>query len=189
MGWARPARGLALGRSPAKREAGEMTGKDTVDVLLIGESASGLSHLERRLEGQGCRCRFADSYEKAQELLDEQPAELVLSAVSPDAAAIGVLAEKLEGSGASFYYVQPAQENYWWIAALRLGKRCSEGPAYRPSEFAAALDGIVEEIRTGAEGDTLPVTASVIPLQARSRHANWDSDESELFDARSKAAI
>ncbi len=166
-----------------------MTGKDTVDVLLIGESASGLSHLERRLEANGCRCRFADSYEQAHVLLDEQAAELVLSAVMPDSAAIGALAEKLAGSGARFYYVQPAQENYWWIGALRLGKRCSEGPAYRPSEFAAALDGIVEEIRSGAEGDTLPVTASVIPLRARSHQAKWDADESELIDARSKAVI
>ncbi len=166
-----------------------MTGKDSIDVVLIGESASGLSHLERRLEGHGCRCRFADSYEQAHELLGERAAELVLSAVTPDAAAIGALAEKLAGSGGSFYYVQPAEENYWWIAALRLGKRCSAGPAYRPSEFAAALDGILEEIRTGAEADPLPISASVIPLRARSGHSHWESDETKLLPVRSKAAI
>jgi hypothetical protein len=133
-------------------------------VLLIGESARSFTHIIRRLEQHGCRCRFVDSYEQARETILNEPFDLVLSVIPPRENAISSLTEILVGTRASIYYAQLVEDGCWWLPALRQGERCFGAPALRPSEFSALLDHEVERIHAGAEAESKPPVAPVIPM-------------------------
>jgi hypothetical protein len=133
-------------------------------VLLIGESARSFTHITRRLEKHGCRCRFADSYEQAREIILNEPLDLILSVIPPRENAISSLTELLLGTRASIYYAQLVEDGCWWLPALRQGERCFGAPALRPSEFAALLDQEVERIHAGGQAEPKPPIAPVIPM-------------------------
>jgi hypothetical protein len=145
-----------------------MRDEESVDVLLIGESVGSFSHIVERLEKSGCRCRFANSYEEAQQLLADETFELVLSVIAPHANSISSLADRLVGTHASVYYAQPVEDGCWWLPALRLGQRCFGTPALRPSEFAGVLGQLVQEVRTGHRSELKPVVRMfVLPDERR----------------------
>ncbi|MDE3137003.1 MAG: hypothetical protein KGL59_10550 [Acidobacteriota bacterium] len=133
-------------------------------VLLIGESARSFTHIIRRLEHHGCRCRFVDSYEQAREFIRKEPFNLVLSVIPPREHAISSLTEMLFGTRASIYYAQLVEDGCWWLPALRQGERCFGAPALRPSEFASLLDQEVERSHKAAEAKPKPPVAPVIPM-------------------------
>ena len=150
-------------------------------VLLIGESPRSFSHISKRLEESGCRCRFAQNYEEARQTLLQGNFDIVLSAVPPHDNAIASLVEILAGTGASFFYALPVEESCWWLPALRQGERCIGAPALRPNEFANVLSQVVEEFRSARtiEGkpEDLPVkipgkqSAAVSSVAPRDRRA------------------
>lgn len=149
-----------------------MREEESVDVLLVGESAGSFSHIVERLEKNGCRCRIANSYEEAQRLLTQETFELVLSVIAPRANAISLLADRLIGTHASVYYAQPVEDGCWWLPALRCGQRCFGTPALRPSEFAGLLGQLVQEVRTGRRSELEPaVRMFVLPDERRPREA------------------
>jgi hypothetical protein len=129
-----------------------------LDVLLIGESVRSFSHIAGRLEKNGCRCRYARSYEEAREVLHDKPFDIVLSVVHPRDYGISSLADTLVGTHASFFYALPVEESCWWLPALRQGERCIGAPALRPSEFANLLDQVVAEIRSLRQSERKPKT-------------------------------
>lgn len=61
---------------------------------------------------------------------------------------INTLIATLVGSPASLFCCHPVEDSCWWLPAVRHGEKCLGAPALRPSEFAYALDGIVEQIKS-----------------------------------------
>ena len=118
-----------------------------VRVLLVGESAKGCSHLLRRLERLGCECCVAASSSEAARLSVEQVFDLVLCTDLEKG--INTLITFLTASPTSLFRCYPVEDNCWWLPVLRHGEKCLGALALRPSEFAHALDGIVEEIKSG----------------------------------------
>lgn len=162
---------------------------DGFGVLLIGESARSFTHITRRLEQHGCRCRFVDSYEQARVIILNEPFDLILSVIPPRENAISSLAEMLLGTGASIYYAQLVEDGCWWLPALRRGERCFGAPALRPSEFAALLDGEVARNRADAESEPKPPVAPVISMVTAPSVSAEEIEAWELrVRARSKAA-
>ena len=133
-------------------------------VLLIGESDRSFSHITRRLERHGCRCRFVNSYEQARQMLAQESFSLLLSVIPPRDNAMSLLTNMLVGSEASIYYAQPVEDSCWWLPALRQGERCFGTPALRPSEFATVLDREVERILGSVEVEAKPAVAAVISM-------------------------
>lgn len=154
-------------------------------VLLVGESARSFTHIIQRLERHGCRCRFADSYEQATELVAGESFQLVLSVIPPDENALGSLVDKLADTPASIYYAQVVEDGCWWLPALCQGERRFGAPAVRPSEFAAVLDREIERFRAGTETEPQRPLAPVIPLLTLP--GGPSSDEIEAREIRLRA--
>ena len=57
-----------MGTRLVKREWRGIVSDARCGVLLIGESDRSFSHITRRLERHGCRCRFVNSYEQARQV-------------------------------------------------------------------------------------------------------------------------
>lgn len=161
-----------------------------IKIMLVGENPQGSSYLVSRLEGQGCECRFATSYQEACTLLRQGRYDLVLSPIRLCSGSVFPLIDVLEGSGTTLFYSHAVEDSCWWLPALRKGQRCFGSPALRPSEFINALGGIIGEIQseasaapagepTVAEPRPVPAAASAAPAAepsvakpARAREAN-----------------
>jgi hypothetical protein len=118
-------------------------------VLLIGENSQGSSYLIKRLEGQGCKCTFATSYQDAVTLFSIQDFDLILSPMRVREKSVFPLIGLLERSRTTLFYFQPVEEGCWWLPALRFGRNCYGSYALRPSEFVASLDVVIDEIQKG----------------------------------------
>jgi DNA-binding NtrC family response regulator len=121
-------------------------------ALLIGENSQGSSHLAKILEGRGCDCRFATSYQEACSLLDTQHFDLVLSPLRLRDRSIFPLASLLEGSSITLFYFQLVEDGCWWLPALRSGRKCFGTHALRPSEFVISLNEIIAELQVESRG-------------------------------------
>jgi hypothetical protein len=133
------------------------------NVLLLGENPQGSSYLVSRLEGHGCACRFAASYQEACLLLRKERFDLVLSPIRLCSGSVFPLIDVLEGSSTTMFYSHAVEDSCWWLPALRNGEKCFGSPALRPSEFIGLLDRIIGEIRSGASASP----ASGLPLPDR----------------------
>jgi CheY-like chemotaxis protein len=115
-------------------------------VLLIGETSQRSSYLAKRLQGRGCECEFALSYQEACWLLRAQDFDLVLSPMRLRDGSLFALIALLDGSGITLFYSHAVEDGCWWLPALRHGQNCFGSSALRPSAFVAALDDAIEEI-------------------------------------------
>jgi hypothetical protein len=140
-------------------------------VLLVGESATGFSHIMERLRTGGCRCRFARSYEEAQGLVAKEAFDLVLTVLPSREHAITSLADALAEGKTSVFYCQRVEDTSWWLPILREGRRCFGAPALRPSEFAGALDAIVAEIRAQGSSEAAPGAEAPAAPKTRTKAA------------------
>ena len=129
-------------------------------VLLIGENSQGSLHLIKRLEGRGCHCRFATSYQDAISLLSTQDFDLVLSPMRIDDSSVFPLIDLLERSRTTLFYFQAVEEGCWWLPTLRFGQKCFGSNALRPSEFIPSLDLVIDEIQASTVAKPL---ASIPP--------------------------
>ena len=118
---------------------------DGVEVLLLGESEGGTSHLLRLMEKRGCHCSFATSGE-ASRVLAERGFDLVLSTIPLGQSHPLVLL--LENSDCAVFYSCPVEDGCWWVPLTGRGRKCLGAPAIRPSEFATAIDHAIEEIES-----------------------------------------
>lgn len=156
-------RGRFSGNAEAAREAGEtritqlrqVAGRRAVNVngqelnvLLIVDRAGSFATVTRKLEKNGCRCTFADSYEAAKGMVQAGSYELIFSAVPPRDNALSSLTQALAGTQASVFYVHPVEDGCWWLPALLNGLPCFGAPAMRPAEFIGLLDQVVEDARS-----------------------------------------
>lgn len=121
--------------------------QESVRVLLIEENPQGSLYLAKRLQGRGCECGFAVSYEEACSLLRVQGFDLVLSPMRLPGGSAFSLVALLEGSRTSLFYFEPVGYVCWWLPALRNGSNCFGSSALLPSEFFPALDEVIDEIR------------------------------------------
>ena len=119
-------------------------------ALLIGENSQGSSHLVKLLEGHGCECSFATSYQEACSLLGTQPFDLVLSPMRLRDCSVFPLVSLLDGSDVTLFYYQLVEDGCWWLPALRSGQKCFGSQALRPSEFVVSLNEVIAEIRSGS---------------------------------------
>lgn len=119
-------------------------------VLLIGENSQGFAHLLKHLEGRGCKCRFATSYQEAISLFGVQDFDLVLSPMRIRESSLFAFISLLERSRTTLFYFQAVEEGCWWLPALRFGQKCFGSNALRPSEFIASLELVVNEIQARA---------------------------------------
>jgi hypothetical protein len=124
--------------------------KGDVEVLLVGDGPQVFSLSQGRLERKGCRCHFAKSQRKLEELLNQKQFDIVLTMPRIEGSSTDWLGAALSGSRATLFYVLPVEVGCWWVPVLRVGAECFGAPALRPREFSEALDGIVDEIRTTA---------------------------------------
>ena len=146
-------------------------GSRELAVLLVGESATGFSHIMERLRTGGCQCRFARSYEEAHQMLAGESFDLVLTVLPLRDNAIASLADALAQGRASVFYCQRVEDTSWWLPILREGRPCFGAPALRPSEFAGALDVIVAEIRARGSSEAEPGAEPLVPPKARTKAA------------------
>ena len=117
-------------------------------ALLIAEPPHGCSHLANRLQGHGCECSFATSYQEAYSSLQSHGFELVLSPTKLRGITVFPLIDLLEGSTVTLFYSHAVEQGCWWLPALRHGEKCFGSSALRPSEFVSVLDEVIAEIRT-----------------------------------------
>lgn len=118
-----------------------------VRVLLVGESAKGSSSLQDRLEKCGCECHASESCSEAILLSAGHAFDLILCTGQMEG--INELVESLIGSPTTLFRCLPVEDSCWWLPVVRQGEKCLGAPALRPTEFASALDEIVEEIKSG----------------------------------------
>jgi Ala-tRNA(Pro) deacylase len=119
--------------------------KDGVEVLLLGESEGGTSHLLRLMQKRGCHCSFATSGE-APRMLAQHGFDLVLSTIPLGQSHPLVLL--LENSDCAVFYSCPVEDGCWWVPLTGHGRKCLGAPAIRPKEFGTAIDRAIEEIES-----------------------------------------
>jgi hypothetical protein len=146
-------------------------------TLLIGENPQGSSYLATRLQGQGCGCAFATSYQEACSSLRSQSFELVLSPLRLRGVTVFPLIDLLAGSRITLFYSHAVEQGCWWLPALRHGEKCFGSSALRSREFVAVLDEVIAEIRmdcgmTGKLQRRVQSTLSVLEMPSRSQPAD-----------------
>lgn len=119
----------------------------TPRALLMAEKPQSPSYLAKRLEEQGCSCRFATSYLEARSSLSSEEFDVVLSPVRLRGVTLFPLVDLLEGSRVTLFYSHAVEQGCWWLPALRRGEKCFGSAAFRPSEFASVLDQVIAQIR------------------------------------------
>ena len=124
--------------------------KDGVEVLLVGDGPQVFSLSQRQLERKGCRCHFAKSQRRIEELLNQRHFDIVLTTRRVEGSSTDWLGGALSGSHTTLFCVQPVEVGCWWVPVLRVGAAVLRAPALRPREFSDALTGIVDEIRASA---------------------------------------
>jgi len=132
-------------------------------VLIVAETATSFGSLSNRLEACGCQCSYAGCYSEAARLLREKGFDLVLCADNRDG--VTALVTHLIGSTTSVFRAHAVEDGCWWLPTLRRGEECLGTPALRSSEFARALEHIVETIRCSPERTgALPVPVEEFTL-------------------------
>ena len=126
---------------------GYATQPGAVKVLLVGKNAKGCSFLLEHLKKQGCECRMATSCPEAARLAADCHFDLVLCIGKMDR--VSELIASFIGSPTTLFRCYPVEESSWWMPAVWQGVECGGVPALRPSEFAAVLGRLVEEISPG----------------------------------------
>jgi CheY-like chemotaxis protein len=134
-------------------------------ALLIGENPRGSSHLVKVLEGHGCDCSFATSYQEVYSILGTQHFDLVLSPLRLRDCSMFPLANLLERSNITLFYFQLVEDGCWWLPALRSGRKCFGSHALPPSEFVISLNEIIAqpwaESRVSPENQPASISAAV----------------------------
>lgn len=119
-------------------------------VLLIGKNERGSSYLSIEMSKRGCACSSACSCREAFLLLSTQKFDLVLSPTSLRDGSLYSLMRLLEGSDTTVFYSCPVEDGFWWLPALRCGRKCFGSIALRRCQFTVLLDETIEEIRSAA---------------------------------------
>ncbi len=131
-------------------------------ILLVGKGVRQACALVERLRERGCACQLATSYGEARSLLEASGFDLVLSETDlPDGNAHH-LRSLLAGSRTTLYYWLAVQDGCWWLPALEQGQQRWGAPALRPSEFAQALDAMLEQMRSCAR-ESAPLEVASVP--------------------------
>ncbi len=115
-------------------------------VLLVGDSPEVFSSCRRRLEASGCHCEFAECERAVWNVLEQRQFDIVLSVRRRRSANTESLGALLSGSRTTLFYALPVEKSCWWVPILKVGEECLGAPALRPTEFANALDEVLEQI-------------------------------------------
>jgi len=116
-------------------------------ALLVGEKPLLRSNLAKHLEGRGCECVFAASYDEACARLRSEPCDLVLSPMRLGGMTLFPLMDLLDGSEATLFYFHLVEEGFWCLPALRQGHRCFGSSALRHAEFLSQLDELIDRLQ------------------------------------------
>ncbi|GEM_PF-1269612 len=115
-------------------------------VLLVAPTALSFLHLIHRLERRGCRWRLARSWEEAEQMLEQEPCDLVLATQSPGAARLQHLKGSTAGRLPTVFQAVPVEDSSWWVPVLEDGRPATNLPAFRPAEFAGYLERLLDQI-------------------------------------------
>ena len=120
-----------------------------VQVLLVGDHPRVFSSWRRHLEANGCHCEFAECEREVWNVLEHNQFDIVLSVHKGGNNRTESLGALLSGSRTTLFYALPVENGCWWVPILRVGEECFGVPALRPTEFAGALDEVLEQIEAG----------------------------------------
>ncbi len=119
-------------------------------VLVLGKGAESPTCLSEYLQKRGCECHFATLQKDAEELLRKRTFDLVLSELRLQDGTGLQLIPLLVSLGTSLFYSLAVEDGCWWLPAVWHGQKCWGAPAVRSSEFSRVLDGVLQEILSGA---------------------------------------
>jgi CheY-like chemotaxis protein len=138
--------------------------RESISVLLVGESVRHSPQLVQWLERRGCTCRFAPSYRDACMAITRIQFDLVLSQYDlPDRTAFPLL-EWLAGSPATLLFSARVESGFLWLKMLDRGERCVGFPAVRSSALIAMLgQALTHAPSVNASAETLRPNAP-LPL-------------------------
>lgn len=114
-------------------------------VLLLGEFATGSSHLLSHLEQHGCHCWFATSAEQGILLFNKFKIHLILG-TSPMQQTTRMIS-LLGRSSCNVFYALAVEDGCWWLPLMTGGQKCLGALAVRPREFIGVLDQTLKGIR------------------------------------------
>ena len=118
--------------------------RESISVLLVGESVRHSAQLVQWLESRGCTCRFAPSYRDACTAISRIQFDLVLSQYHlPDRTAFPLL-EWLAGSPATLFFSTRVEDGSLWLKMLERGKRCVGAPVLRQNGLMEALGTVLD---------------------------------------------
>jgi len=137
-----------------------------IRVLLVGDSTEVFSSCRRRLVASGCHCEFAECEREVWNVLQQRQFDIVLS-VHRGRRGTESLGALLSGSRTTLFYALPVEKGCWWVPILKVGEECFGAPALRPTEFANALDEVLEQIKAGLASRAIPIRIS---LRTTRRH-------------------
>jgi hypothetical protein len=140
-----------------------------IRVLLVGDSREVFSSCRRRLVANGCYCEFADCEREVWNVLQQRQFAIVLSVHRGRSARTESLGALLSGSRTTLFYALPVEKGCWWVPILKVGEECFGAPALRPTEFANALDEVLEQIKVGFASRAIPIRISVRTSRRRNR--------------------
>ena len=140
-----------------------------VRVLLVGESLEVFSSCRRRLVTSGCHCEFAECEREVWDVLRQRQFDIVLSVYRGRSARTESLGALLSGSRTTLFYALPVEKGCWWVPILKVGEECFGASALRPTEFANALDEVLEQIKAGFASRAIPVRISLRTSRRRNR--------------------
>ena len=141
-----------------------------IRVLLVGDSPEVLSSCRRRLEASGCHCEFAECEREVWKVLAQRQFDIVLSVHRGRSASTESLGALLSGSRTTLFYALPVEKGCWWVPILNIGEECFGAPALRPTEFANALDEVLEQIKASFASRATPTRTAPPALPARRRN-------------------
>jgi hypothetical protein len=142
-----------------------------VRVLLVGDSPKVFSSCRRRLETNGCHCEFAECEREVWNVLEQRQFDIVLSVHRDRRTRTESLGALLSGSRTTLFYALPVEKGCCWVPILRVGEECFSAPAMRPTEFATALDEVLEQIKAGFASRAKPIRMALRASRKRSRKA------------------
>jgi hypothetical protein len=140
-----------------------------IRVLLVGSSPEVFSSCRRRLEASGCHCEFAECEREVWNVLQQRRFDTVLSVHRGLSARTESLGALLSGSRTTLFYALPVENGCWWVPILKVGEECFGASALRPTEFANALDEVLEQIKAGFASRTEPTRTAPPAKPARRR--------------------
>ena len=140
-----------------------------IRVLLVGDSPEAFSSCRRRLEASGCHCEFAECEREVWKVLAQRQFDIILSVHRGRRSRTESLGALLSGSRTTLFYALPVEKGCWWVPILKVGEECFGAPALRPTEFANALDEVLEQIKAGFASRAIPIRISLRTSRRRNR--------------------